>query len=307
MSKYPGFITLLLILVCLWINIMRYPSVWVMVQGKPVGQLNTMASLLDGQQNKSADENIVADITKDVERSGKTTESEIANTGEISNSLAIYTGKPKPLVDRRSERRKSEKNQGDAVAASETSESDETSGKAINVSENNSSDKEFRNAGLSGKGWHKSRESSSVSDNHRKNNANEEESGDDSEKEVSKETSNINRTSEMRKLCEAGASLGNVNSSYRERTGAGHNPIQAVSGEVANIPEKSNKSVRLIPISVESDPKYQAAVYYRAPGDEGTSPMNLSQPVYGSVDTSEAQHETPENTMRTSAVHYENQ
>lgn len=39
MARYPIFISLLLVLLCLWINIWRYPSVWLMLQGQYVPQI----------------------------------------------------------------------------------------------------------------------------------------------------------------------------------------------------------------------------------------------------------------------------
>ncbi|MDO5580548.1 MAG: hypothetical protein Q4G69_05400 [Planctomycetia bacterium] len=39
MARYPHFISLLLVLLCLWINIWRYPSVWMMLQGQYVPQI----------------------------------------------------------------------------------------------------------------------------------------------------------------------------------------------------------------------------------------------------------------------------
>ena len=40
MSRYQGFVPLLLILLCLWINIWRYPSVWIMLNGQYITQLS---------------------------------------------------------------------------------------------------------------------------------------------------------------------------------------------------------------------------------------------------------------------------
>lgn len=280
MSRYPGFITLLLILVCLWINIVRYPSVWVMVRGKPVGQLNTMASLLDDQDQRSDPEDMIAADNEISKLPAFDPDQPVSYDTDLNKNSGIYTGKPMPVADKRFDKQTNEEHKMEAKAVSNSNESSEKSPSSIKRDKS----KDFRNAGLSGKGWHQPRESE------------EDESSSDKDQKK-KNASGQNKTEENENVS---ADLSGEKSSEPLNSTITYNEgkIVPVSGTET---EHVSKTVRLIPATVQNEARYKSAVYYRAPGEEGTSPMDLSQPVYGPVDAQEVEG----GSFRAFAVHYE--
>ncbi|MBR5626121.1 MAG: hypothetical protein IKW74_00700 [Thermoguttaceae bacterium] len=136
MTKYSGFmLSLLLVLICLWVNICRYPSVWMMLKGTYVQQINQQeqdvvpnTSVETGEKGQLVSNGVVVPVpAAHTENQGHSTTDPEAHSENIfshanyeapvsenNNKNFIQTaGQTRDSIENQSEKPGSEKNEND--------------------------------------------------------------------------------------------------------------------------------------------------------------------------------------------------